>query len=400
MDRLLIIDDELQLGKFVAKVGSMAGYESVYTDQTDEFRRRLAEWSPSVVVIDLQMPGTDGIELLREMSEMNYRAPAILLTGQGSYEVDVEAMQAGATLYLTKSEANPLLLERTIGYANHLGLFSEDVDPTDGSMWGNFPQAYSHVGLINAVDRFDVDLVIDMSGLQTRRVDMQQVDKVNQPGRIQAPDAPVPAASPAQLRLIVHVDQGGNARLLQKVLQMFKNGTLKPDPIDPTKKIVDQPGRYVLVTADAFIPTFLGATLRDGQPVAHRFSSAAFGFSQPVLFSAAGEFGAGKFNCQLALDYDHPLNPFKHKYHPDHDNLNARFDGPAAESFTVTRQLQLQLAAAPPPGRAVPDYGYDEFGGNYSEVITGLHKNPIHVAGTFRLRRAAYIAELNPSPTP
>ena len=44
-------------------------------------------------------------------------------------------------------------LELLRGYANHLGLFSEDVDATDGGMWGNFPQAYSHVGLINAVLR-------------------------------------------------------------------------------------------------------------------------------------------------------------------------------------------------------------------------------------------------------
>jgi GH15 family glucan-1,4-alpha-glucosidase len=38
-------------------------------------------------------------------------------------------------------------------YTNHLGLLSEDVDPADGSQWGNFPQAYSHVGLMNAAHR-------------------------------------------------------------------------------------------------------------------------------------------------------------------------------------------------------------------------------------------------------
>jgi GH15 family glucan-1,4-alpha-glucosidase len=40
-----------------------------------------------------------------------------------------------------------------MGYANHVGLLSEDVSEKDGSMWGNFPQAYSHVGLINAIKR-------------------------------------------------------------------------------------------------------------------------------------------------------------------------------------------------------------------------------------------------------
>ncbi|MEQ8530256.1 MAG: glycoside hydrolase family 15 protein, partial [Imperialibacter sp.] len=43
--------------------------------------------------------------------------------------------------------------ENTIAYANHVGLLSEDVAESDGSMWGNFPQAYSHVGLLNAANR-------------------------------------------------------------------------------------------------------------------------------------------------------------------------------------------------------------------------------------------------------
>jgi len=45
--------------------------------------------------------------------------------------------------------------EELCGYSNHLGLLSEDLNPTDFSMWGNFPQAYSHVGLINAAARIN-----------------------------------------------------------------------------------------------------------------------------------------------------------------------------------------------------------------------------------------------------
>ena len=43
--------------------------------------------------------------------------------------------------------------ENLVSYSNHLGLLSEDVKAEDGSMWGNFPQAYSHVGLLNAASR-------------------------------------------------------------------------------------------------------------------------------------------------------------------------------------------------------------------------------------------------------
>ncbi len=59
----------------------------------------------------------NGLELIREAAARNYPAPLILFTSRGSYEVDLEAMRAGATLYLTKDEANPLLLERAIRYA-------------------------------------------------------------------------------------------------------------------------------------------------------------------------------------------------------------------------------------------------------------------------------------------
>jgi GH15 family glucan-1,4-alpha-glucosidase len=43
--------------------------------------------------------------------------------------------------------------EKLLAYTNHLGLLSEDVDAKTGSQWGNFPQAYSHVGLVNAAYR-------------------------------------------------------------------------------------------------------------------------------------------------------------------------------------------------------------------------------------------------------
>ncbi len=48
--------------------------------------------------------------------------------------------------------------ENIIQYSNHLMLFSEDVDENTGSQWGNFPQAYSHVGLMNAAYRIAMKL--------------------------------------------------------------------------------------------------------------------------------------------------------------------------------------------------------------------------------------------------
>lgn len=65
----------------------------------------------------------------------------------------VEALAAVGRLDDAQREFGNLLQ-----YSNHLLLFSEDVDERDGSQWGNFPQAYSHVGLMNAAYRIAMKL--------------------------------------------------------------------------------------------------------------------------------------------------------------------------------------------------------------------------------------------------
>jgi GH15 family glucan-1,4-alpha-glucosidase len=47
-------------------------------------------------------------------------------------------------------EAATRAFERLLGYANVVGLFAEQIDPDTGAALGNFPQAFTHVGLINA----------------------------------------------------------------------------------------------------------------------------------------------------------------------------------------------------------------------------------------------------------
>ncbi len=68
------------------------------------------------VLVDYDLGQHTGIQIIAAYAP-TYPAPLILFTGRGSAEVDREALQAGATMYLTKNEANPLLLERIIRYA-------------------------------------------------------------------------------------------------------------------------------------------------------------------------------------------------------------------------------------------------------------------------------------------
>ncbi|MEO0474232.1 MAG: glycoside hydrolase family 15 protein, partial [Bacteroidota bacterium] len=52
--------------------------------------------------------------------------------------------------YMDRIDEAVEIFEKLLTYSNHLGLLAEDVDAKNGSQWGNFPQAYSHVGLVNA----------------------------------------------------------------------------------------------------------------------------------------------------------------------------------------------------------------------------------------------------------
>jgi PAS domain S-box-containing protein len=73
--------------------------------------------SYDAILVDYDLGDRNGIEFIRDAICAGCLAPMILYTGRGSYEIDVEAMNAGAALYLTKAEVNSLLLERGIRYA-------------------------------------------------------------------------------------------------------------------------------------------------------------------------------------------------------------------------------------------------------------------------------------------
>ncbi|NLR79639.1 response regulator [Chitinophaga eiseniae] len=75
-------------------------------------------------LVDYRLGAHTGIDVLHHFRNLGYKAPVILFTGKGDYKIDKEAMQAGASDYLVKSEITAALLERAIRYTldkfNHL----------------------------------------------------------------------------------------------------------------------------------------------------------------------------------------------------------------------------------------------------------------------------------------
>ena len=81
LPRLLLIDDEPALAAFVAKAADLCGFDPVIAEQDQQFRESFCEHPPQMVVLDLGMPGMDGVELLRFLSSKEYRDPVLIISG-------------------------------------------------------------------------------------------------------------------------------------------------------------------------------------------------------------------------------------------------------------------------------------------------------------------------------
>jgi two-component system, LuxR family, sensor kinase FixL len=118
--RILLIDDDeddYYLTKAMLAEAHSRKFELVWVSNYEEAFEHILAGTFDAALVDYDLGAHTGIELIKEVVNRGCVIPLILYTGRGSYQVDVEAMQAGATLYLTKREANSLLLERFIRYA-------------------------------------------------------------------------------------------------------------------------------------------------------------------------------------------------------------------------------------------------------------------------------------------
>jgi hypothetical protein len=208
-------------------------------------------------------------------------------------------------------------------------------------------------------------------------------------------DVPAPVASEFQFRLILHVDRSGEARLLQRVILAWTNGIAFTNNQGFRQTL--QPGRFALLTDESLIARFSGSSLRDGTVTGRRFASAAFSFHDPILANRVGDFGASNtvLSCSVPLGFDDPLNPFKHLYHPDHNNMDERYENLKQECPNILRQISIRFTGQDPENTTLPGWGDNQLGGVYGERIAGLHKSPVTIEGTFRLVRACTVADLN-----
>ncbi|MCW5559364.1 MAG: hypothetical protein KIT22_16230, partial [Verrucomicrobiae bacterium] len=209
----------------------------------------------------------------------------------------------------------------------------------------------------------------DFQGLWVGAV---QLNQVNAPAYT---NALLSTPAPFKARLLLHVDGNGTARLLQQVLLAW----------DPSlNQAPHTNGAYALFAGETSLP--------GNASQVKRISSAALPTMPPLVLT--GGFG-NQLTGTVVIPFDHPTNPFLHRYHPLHDNRDSQGKPytNAVEVPNLGRNLSLTFSASTNASGTL-QAGVDLVSGVYDETLSGLRAQPIRVQGNFALRRISQISQL------
>jgi two-component system response regulator AtoC len=162
--RVLVVDDAEGIRSYLANLLELKGYD---VDTAEDGRRALALLeggaAPDVIILDVMMPGLDGIETLRRIREIAESVPVIMLSVVGRASTIVEAMQLGAADYLNKpfeEEELELALRKVLEERELLDERDRLLDEVHGSVVWHSP-AMQHIReLIDQVAATDVTVLI------------------------------------------------------------------------------------------------------------------------------------------------------------------------------------------------------------------------------------------------
>ncbi len=101
-ESILVVDDELFVRELLLEFLSSQGYEVALADSGEKALELAQIRPPDVVLMDLKMPGMDGVQTLKEMKKTAPDALAIIMTGYPTIESSIEALRQGAHDYVVK----------------------------------------------------------------------------------------------------------------------------------------------------------------------------------------------------------------------------------------------------------------------------------------------------------
>lgn len=116
--RVLIVDDEEEFINSLAERLSIRDYDATTSVNGQDAIEKIRGYDFDVVILDVVMPGIDGLEVLREIKRIKPLTEVIMLTALPNVEIGVEAMKRGAMDYILKPcEIEELISKIDRGYA-------------------------------------------------------------------------------------------------------------------------------------------------------------------------------------------------------------------------------------------------------------------------------------------
>jgi FixJ family two-component response regulator len=108
---VFVVDDDLSVRESLELLIGSAGFAVETFASAPEFLARPRQRVPSCLVLDVTLPGLNGLELQKQIAEERSELPIIFITGHGNVPMSVQAMKAGAIEFLTKPFGSDVLLD-------------------------------------------------------------------------------------------------------------------------------------------------------------------------------------------------------------------------------------------------------------------------------------------------
>ena len=115
---VLMVDDEEKFRETTRKILNKRGFNTILAASGEEAIEKISE-NPAVVILDIKMPGIDGLEALKEIKKLAPEVPVIMLTGHGAEDSARDALEKGAFDYLTKPCDIDLLASKIMDAHRH-----------------------------------------------------------------------------------------------------------------------------------------------------------------------------------------------------------------------------------------------------------------------------------------
>jgi DNA-binding response OmpR family regulator len=124
---ILLIEDEKKIAQFVTKALTEAGHQVVSILRGDEGLNSATTEPHDFIILDLALPGVDGIEILRAVRQKSIATPVLILTARGSKDDRIHGLNEGADDYLPKPFAMEELLARVNALTRRTGVHNSPI---------------------------------------------------------------------------------------------------------------------------------------------------------------------------------------------------------------------------------------------------------------------------------